>query len=68
MKMFDCDICMSAGSVNKWGYCEICGEDFEDTASLVQWQSVSMLPDGKNDGRFACSTVAELTAVSQDAA
>lgn len=41
MEMYDCDVCMSAGSVNKWGYCEICGEDFEDTGSLVHWQTTS---------------------------
>ena len=37
MKMFDCDICQSAGSVNKWGYCEICGEEFDDIDSLNTW-------------------------------
>ena len=26
MKMYDCDICYSAGSVNQWGWCEVCGE------------------------------------------
>ena len=41
MKMYDCDVCMSAGSVNQWGYCEICGEDFEDPGSLVRWHGVS---------------------------
>jgi hypothetical protein len=35
MKMYDCDVCLSAGSVNKWGFCEICGEDFEDPGSHV---------------------------------
>lgn len=35
MKMYDCDVCLSAGSVNKWGYCEICGEETEDPGSLV---------------------------------
>lgn len=35
MKMYDCDVCLSAGSVNKWGYCEICGEEFEDPGSKV---------------------------------
>jgi len=35
MKMYDCDVCLSAGSVNKWGFCEICGEDFEDPGSRV---------------------------------
>ncbi len=28
MEMQDCNVCMSAGSVNKWGICEICGEEF----------------------------------------
>lgn len=35
MKMYDCDVCLSAGSVNKWGFCEICGEEFEDPDSRV---------------------------------
>lgn len=38
MKMYDCDVCLSAGSVNQWGYCEICGEDFEDPESRVIWR------------------------------
>ncbi len=35
MDRYDCDVCLSAGSVNQWGYCEICGEEFEDPQSLV---------------------------------
>jgi len=35
MKMYDCDVCMSAGSVNKWGFCEICGEEFDDPDSRL---------------------------------
>ncbi len=41
MKMYDCDICLSAGSVNQWGYCEICGEEYEDPGSLVDWDSLT---------------------------
>jgi hypothetical protein len=37
MKMYDCDVCESAGSVNQWGCCEICGEEFEEPGSLVSW-------------------------------
>lgn len=63
MKMYDCDVCLSAGSVNQWGFCEICGEDFEDAGSRV-WRddvqvSVSMSP-GSIDGA--------LTKIGQDAA
>ncbi len=42
MKMFDCDVCMSAGSVNQWGYCEICGEEFEDPGSRIMGHEVAM--------------------------
>lgn len=69
MKMYDCDVCMSAGSVNKWGYCEICGEDFEDTGSLVHWQTPSS--EGKvlsQTGLTATKTVLDLAAIVQDAA
>lgn len=34
--MRDCKICFSAGSVNRYGYCEVCGEDHEESAR-VQW-------------------------------
>jgi len=69
MKMYDCDVCMSAGSVTKWGYCEICGEDFEDPDSLVRWQGVSMALDEDVERSLAAkSSVAELAAVGQDAA
>ena len=37
MTRYDCDVCLSAGSVNKWGFCEICGEDLEDPQSRVMW-------------------------------
>lgn len=68
MKMFDCDVCMSAGSVNKWGYCEICGEDFEDPDSLVRWHGVSMALDDMDSSFAADSTVGDLVVVGQDAA
>lgn len=29
----DCDVCHSAGSVNQWGICEVCGEEFEGDAA-----------------------------------
>ena len=41
MKMYDCDVCLSAGSVNQWGYCEICGEEYEDLQSQVDWMPLS---------------------------
>lgn len=69
MKMFDCDVCMSAGSVNKWGYCEICGEDFEDPDSLIRWHGISMALDEDAEQSFAASsTVGDLVAAGQDAA
>ena len=33
--MQDCMVCLSAGSVNQWGVCEVCGEELEDFASVV---------------------------------
>ncbi len=70
MKMYDCDVCMSAGSVNQWGYCEICGEDFEDPGSFVNWQSLS--PAEGQIFRSAevseTTTVRKLAAVGRDAA
>lgn len=33
--MQDCVICLSAGSVNQWGVCELCGEEVEDLTSVV---------------------------------
>lgn len=29
-----CDVCQSAGSVNKFGYCEICGKGHHADASV----------------------------------
>jgi hypothetical protein len=29
-----CDVCQSAGSVNKYGFCEICGTGHHDEASV----------------------------------
>ncbi|MHB8159975.1 MAG: hypothetical protein ACYDGS_05760 [Thermoleophilia bacterium] len=69
MKMYDCDVCMSAGSVNKWGYCEICGEDFEDTGSLVHWQTRSS--DGKVLSRAGLASkkiVLDLAGIGRNAA
>ncbi len=66
MKMYDCDVCMSAGSVNQWGYCEICGEDFEDPGSLIQWHGVS--GNTLVETALATTTTVELTAVGRDAA
>lgn len=39
VEKYDCDVCLSAGSVNQWGCCEICGEDFEDPESRVEWRN-----------------------------
>lgn len=41
MNRYDCDVCLSAGSVNKWGFCEICGEDLEDPESRVMWREAT---------------------------
>lgn len=35
MEKRDCDVCLSAGSVNQWGVCEICGEDLEEDEALL---------------------------------
>ncbi len=41
MKMQDCKICLSAGSVNQWGVCEICGEEADEVISFSQWNNLS---------------------------
>lgn len=42
----DCDICMSAGSINRWGYCEVCGEEVEESASPVTWVNHPVVASG----------------------
>jgi len=69
MKMYDCDVCMSAGSVNKWGYCEICGEDFEDPGSLVAWHGVSLgLEKSSVETEITTTAIIDMAVVGQDAA
>ena len=67
MKMFDCDICLSAGSVNQWGFCEICGEEYEDLESLVDWQ-LSSTAATEYDGQVLSGMNIGLTSIKQDAA
>ncbi|MHB1389781.1 MAG: hypothetical protein ACYCXF_00890 [Thermoleophilia bacterium] len=55
MNRYDCDVCLSAGSVNKWGFCEICGEDLEDPESRVMW----------HDAIAVTSTTAQLPQVEK---
>lgn len=45
--MQDCMVCLSAGSVNQWGVCEVCGEELEDLTSVVSGTS------GNNVSRIA---------------
>jgi hypothetical protein len=60
---------MSAGSVNKWGYCEICGEDFEDTGSLVHWQTTSSDAQVLSQaGSASAKIVLDLAVIGQNAA
>ncbi len=69
MKMYDCDVCMSAGSVNQWGYCEICGEDFEDPGSLIRWHGLSFTErDGFAEVEISSNTTIGLAVVDRDAA
>ncbi len=78
MKMQDCDICLSAGSVNKWGVCEICGEDFEvvTTYSPLKQLSSSCVPQqGESDTLEAGVAVSSakdtgqgISSIGQDAA
>jgi len=69
MKMYDCDVCLSAGSVNQWGYCEICGEEFEDPESLVNWHQAPREVLASS-GAITSSASSEklFTTVGQDAA
>lgn len=68
MKMYDCDVCLSAGSVNQWGYCEICGEEFEDPQSLVDWNHIARPQVVKSGVALGTTAAAELTPVGRDAA
>lgn len=42
----DCHYCMSAGSVNRWGYCEVCGEDLEESTQRSVWELSPDVPRG----------------------
>ncbi|MFA6000708.1 MAG: hypothetical protein WC828_01135 [Thermoleophilia bacterium] len=68
MKMFDCDICLSAGSVNQWGFCEICGEEFENTDSLIRLQLSSTSGMHGDNVVVGASREAKLISIGQDAA
>ena len=65
MKMYDCDICYSAGSVNRWGYCEICGGQLE-LPRLLSGRIASAV-ETAGDG-IAHPVPKKLTVVGQDAA
>lgn len=47
--MDDCEVCFSAGSVNKWGICEVCGEETEHESTVpepvIKPRSVSQEPE-----------------------
>jgi len=68
MKMYDCDICLSAGSVNQWGFCEICGEEFESTDSLVRLQFSSASAMMSQNIVTGQSQDAKIVSIGQDAA
>jgi RNA polymerase-binding transcription factor DksA len=65
MKMYDCGICYSAGSVNKWGYCEICGEQLELPRLLAGGRASAT---GTAGDSVADPASKKLTAVGRDAA
>jgi len=68
MKMYDCDICLSAGSVNQWGFCEICGEEFENTDSLVRLQLSSTCGMHRENALIGASREVKLISMGKDAA
>lgn len=70
MKRHDCDVCLSAGSVNRWGICEICGEEFEETISFGDWSKISFGPMRESGGAVTTATATGkgITEVSQTAA
>ena len=68
MKMYDCDICFSAGSVNQWGFCEICGEDFEDTESLVNWRLSPVTGISQDSSLIPVDLESNLVSIGRDAA
>lgn len=67
----DCEVCLSAGSVNKWGICEICGEEFVQTVSMVDWRKISIKPALEKDKQIIIEddeAAASMTTAGQDAA
>ncbi len=70
MERHDCDTCLSAGSVNQWGICEICGEEFEETVSFGDWSKISFGPMRERGEAMASTTVTgeSISEVGQTAA
>lgn len=74
MRRSYCDICQSAGSVNRWGFCEICGEEYDMAAKRRQLKDFNYAEaatgSSANDEYAICGIGAKETTVSinQDAA
>lgn len=69
MERHDCDTCLSAGSVNQWGICEICGELFDQAVSFGDWSMISFTSIGEQ-GQVVNSTATsdDVTEVGRTAA
>lgn len=74
MNVHDCDVCLSAGSVNRWGICEICGEEFVNTGMICDWTRITFSPSRESEAAMAFAEAAaeeassRLTAVGKNAA
>lgn len=74
MKRHDCYMCQSAGSVNQWGFCEICCEELEDLEHGANWKMTPAAVAGgetafgQSPDNGASDTEAVLTTVEQNAA
>lgn len=58
MQMKNCDMCLSAGSVNKWGVCEICGSEAKKQGSTVGWSSLAIRSRSRSDKASASKKAA----------
>lgn len=75
MTRYDCVRCQSAGSVNRWGCCEICGEDFKDyeisnkwTADISESIEAELAKMSDKQINVAWETEKSVVTVEQDAA
>lgn len=45
-----CNVCLSAGSVNKYGFCEICGSEHQGEEEMLLVGMAATVDDSDNFG------------------